>query len=331
MNRVLLICFVDSKIGIGHLSRLLAIAEQLKNENYIVPEFLIFGSLVKKSSLKNFTIHNYLLSDSLSLSLANVLNSNNFSGLIFDLYPKLSTSNLGHLFKQLKKKNYFLISIDSLFDYCHIFDLIWVPSINFDPKKYQKFAKTFKTGWDSLLIEKRISQNIWSPGKELLVLTGGSDFYNLGKILPNRLDLLLDMHINVHWVKGPFSNAPNIPEKKRLNWTLHDAPEYLDDLIVQSNYVLTVFGVSFFEVLQYGIPSVVFSPNDSKDKMDLEVIKEEEVSVVCGDIECTINSINKLMKNTNLAEKYSMNSSQKMSAPGTENFSKELSKLLGVK
>ena len=57
-------------------------------------------------------------------------------------------------------------------------------------------------------------------------------------------------------------------------------PNNLMKLIVQSNYVLTVFGVSFFEVLQYGIPTVVFSPYDNKDDKDLSALSKEDVAIV---------------------------------------------------
>ena len=92
---------------------------------------------------------------------------------------------------------------------------------------------------------------------ETLVLTGGSDISILRKTLPTHLDQTLHANSEVHWVKGPLSDNPILPEKRKLKWIFHDSPQQLDELIVDSNYVLTVFGVSFFEVLQYGIPTVV--------------------------------------------------------------------------
>ena len=58
--KVLLVCYVGAEIGIGHLSRLLALAEVLKEKNNIISEFLIFGDLVKKKELSNFIVHNVI-------------------------------------------------------------------------------------------------------------------------------------------------------------------------------------------------------------------------------------------------------------------------------
>ena len=52
MSKILLVCYVSPKIGLGHLSRLLALAQTLKKDKKIVPEFLIFGDLIKKDELR---------------------------------------------------------------------------------------------------------------------------------------------------------------------------------------------------------------------------------------------------------------------------------------
>jgi spore coat polysaccharide biosynthesis predicted glycosyltransferase SpsG len=329
MDSVLLICYVNSEIGLGHLSRLLAVAESLRNEKYLAPEFLIFGDYIEKKELLKFKVHNVPITDTFSIKVKNILKFNSYKAIIFDLYPAHNIVNFDKLCKEIKRNKILLISIDSLFEYSDILDFIWVPSTNFNDKKYQKISKKIKTGWDSLLIQKRLAQKEWVPGKNLLVLTGGSDFYQLGNTLPTQLDSSLDNDVQVHWVKGPFSNYPVMPKECRLNWNIHNNPEYLDDLIVQSNYVMTVFGVSFFEVLQYGIPTVVFSPNMSKDSMDLVAIEKEGVALVSKNIQIAIRDIIELMNNNELSEIYSSQALKKMSINGAQNFSKEIYNLLG--
>ena len=56
MSHVLLICHVSSKIGMGHLSRLLALAETLRKNNKVIPEFLIFGDFIRKDELAKFKV-----------------------------------------------------------------------------------------------------------------------------------------------------------------------------------------------------------------------------------------------------------------------------------
>lgn len=333
MNKpyVLLVCYVSAEIGIGHLSRLLALAETLSKDNKVIPEFLIFGDLFKKNDLANFKVHSFSIKDDFVSTIENITKKNKFDALILDFYSKLNIYNLRELFMSFKKRNFYLISIDSLINYRDILDIVWIPSFNYDFSKYSDHVGLLKSGWDSFLIRKRLHQKNWNPGSKVLVLTGGSDVANLGETLPTQLDKTLDKNLEIHWVKGPFSCAPNLPRKCRLNWVVHNAPENLDELIVQSNYVMSVFGVSFFEVLQYGIPTVVFSPYGDKDNDDLNELSKENVAMVFNNSELAIKGLVELTRNDELAKKYSTNALTKMSVNGVQNLCNEIYSLIGSK
>lgn len=328
MSKILLVCYVSSKIGLGHLSRLLALAQNLKKDKKAVPEFLIFGDLIKKNELDSFIVHNFSFENDFTQTIQGLLEDNNFKAIVIDIYQNHNISNLQNLLIQLKKQNIFLISIDSLIEYSDILDLIWIPSFNFDTTKYSNCKSLLRSGWDSYLIQKRLNNKKWKPGLKILVLTGGSDISNLGKILPAEIDQILEKNSEVHWVKGPLSDNPILPEKCKLKWVLHDAPQQLDELIIDSNYVLAVFGVSFFEVLQYGIPTVVFSPYDNKDDTDLVALSKENVALVAYNLKSAIKKLLKLMIDEKLAKKLSINALKKMSINGSEKFSKEIHLLL---
>jgi spore coat polysaccharide biosynthesis predicted glycosyltransferase SpsG len=328
MSKILLVCYVSSKLGLGHLSRLLALAQNLKKDKNAVPEFLIFGDLIKKDELNSFVTHNFSVENDFTQTIQGLLKDNNFKAIVIDVYQNHNISNLQNLLTQLKKQNIFIISIDSLIEYCDILDLIWIPSFNFDNNKYNNCKSLLKSGWDSYLIQKRLNNKEWKPGLKILVLTGGSDISNLGKTLPTQLDQILDKNSEVHWVKGPLSDDPILPEKSKLIWVLHDAPQQLDELIVDSNYALAIFGVSFFEVLQYGIPTVAFSPYDNKDDTDLAALSKEDVALVAYNLKSAIKELLKLMMDEKLAKKLSINALKKMSINGSEKLSKEIHLLL---
>lgn len=328
MSKILLVCYASSKIGLGHLSRLLALAQNLKKDKNTVPEFLIFGDLIKKDELDSFVVHNFSVENDFTQTIQGLLEDNNFKAIVIDVYQNHNISNLQNLLTQLKKQNIFIISIDSLIEYCDILDLIWIPSFNFDNTKYINCKSLLRSGWDSYLIQKRLNNKQWKPGLKILVLTGGSDISNLGKTLPTQLDQILDKNSEVHWVKGPLSDNPILPEKSKLKWVLHDAPQQLDELIVDSNYALAVFGVSFFEVLQYGIPTVAFSPYDNKDDTDLAALSKEDVALVAYNLKSAIKDLLKLMIDEKLAKKLSINALKKMSINGSEKLSKEIHLLL---
>lgn len=330
MPKILLVCYASSKIGLGHLSRLLALAQNLKKDKNTVPEFLIFGDLIKKDELDSFVVHNFSVENDFTQTIQGLLEDNNFKAVVIDVYQNHNISNLQNLLTQLKKQDIYIISIDSLIEYCDIVDLIWIPSFNFNTIKHCNCKSLLRSGWDTYLIQKRLNNKEWKPGLKILVLTGGSDISNLGKTLPTQLDQILDKNSEVHWVKGPLSDDPIFPKKSKLKWTLHDAPQQLDELILDSNYALAVFGVSFFEVLQYGIPTVVFSPYDNKDDKDLLALSKENVAVVSYNSGSAIKELSNLMTNQKLANKLSMNALKKMSVNGSQQLSKEIHSLLKI-
>lgn len=329
MSKILLVCYVSPKIGLGHLTRLLALAQNLKKDKKIIPEFLIFGDLIKKTELESFVVHNFSLENDFTQTIKNLLEENTFKVIVIDVFQNHNICNLHNLFKQLKQQNIFIIGIDSLIEYCDILDLIWIPSFNFDIAKYTKSCKSLlKSGWDTYLIQKRLNHKEWRSGSKILILTGGSDISNLGKDLPTQLDYILEKNSEVHWVKGPLSDNPKLPEKQKLKWIFHDAPQQLDNIIVQSNYVLTVFGVSFFEVLQYGIPTVVFSPYENKDDKDLVALSKEDVALVSYNLKSAVKELSNLMNDEKLAKKLSINALKKMSINGSQQLSREIHLLL---
>ena len=331
MLKALLVCYISKKTGIGHLSRLLALAQKLKKDKKIISEFLIFGDLVKKDGLDEFQLHNFSFNRSFKKEIRNILKKDFFNFLIIDLNQDHKIINLTQFFEELKKRNIYIIGIDSLIEHCNILDIIWIPSFNFNFLKYNNCKSLVKSGWDTYLIQKNLKNKKWYPGSKVLVLTGGSDAYILGKSLPKEIDNKLNDNIELHWVKGPLSISPIIPKKQKLKWIIHDAPNRLDELIVQSNYVLTIFGISFFEALQYGIPTVVFSPLKKKDEKDLKALSKQKVAKVANNSKLAVKALSKLIDDNKMASEYSTNAFNKMSVNGIQNLSKKIYSLAKIK
>ena len=86
MPKILLVCYISPKIGMGHLSRLMALAQALKKAKKIIPEFLIFGKLIKKDNLGDFKVYNLPLNHNFESNIENLLDRNNFNGVVFDIY-----------------------------------------------------------------------------------------------------------------------------------------------------------------------------------------------------------------------------------------------------
>ncbi len=326
---ILLVCHVSALVGIGHLSRLLALAHFLRNSKKYNVEFLIFGEEFKTHELEFYNVFKEPISSDFDKSLKRIVKKVSPSMVIFDLYPKLLPPNFKGLLQWVQKRDIRIVGIDGLVDYCNFLDHLWMPTFYYDVNKTPKCLHKITSGWDTLLMQKRLPTKNWIPGNKVLILTGGSDSTNLGKVLPNLLDLSLRSGTIIDWVQGPFSKPPSIPKNPRLHWNIELSPSHLDELIVQSNYVLTIFGISFFEVLQYGLPAVVFSPYGKKDNEELEALSKEDVGLVKENLESAIEGIIELMDRDELAKKYSENSLRKLSINGASNLAKKLELIMG--
>ena len=329
-HKILLICHISSEIGIGHLSRLLALASELDMNNNIVIDFLIFGSSVKSQSLVKHNVYNFPVNADMTKSIEKTISRNKYRAIVFDIYPQKIVYDIQNYLESLRAKNIILVSIDSLFEYCNCLNLIWIPALCFNEKKYINCKCKFSWGWDSFLLKKKHNHNRWQPGSKTLILTGGSDPTNLGGIIPEILDSTLAHNTELHWVRGPFSSQPKLPKVSRLGWTIHDAPNEIDDLLVTCNYVMTVFGVSLFEALQYGVPTVVFPAYGQKDHKSLSILSKDEVALTAYDYNDGIIKLSKLMENKKLAQKYSQNALSKLSSNGSKSLSHEILSLMGI-
>lgn len=326
-KNILLVCHVGLNTGLGHLSRLLALAQSLRATNKFNIEFLIFGDDNKNKELEFFRTQRVSSNSNFEISIKKIVKKQTPFIIVFDLDPKLLSVNLEKLFTWIKKNEIKLIGIDSLINYISFFDLIWMPTFSYNFKNTNNFKNKLIFGWDTLLIQKRLQIKKWKTGKRVLVLTGGSDITNLRESLPNVIDCILSDDTIIDWVQGPFSEFPNIPTKPRLTWNIHKAPIQLDKMIVESNYVLTVYGISFFEVLQYGIPTVVFSPYGDKDKSELNSLSKEGVAIVADNYELAVKKLVEFMHKEVLAKEYSKNALRKMSINGAQNLSNKICSL----
>lgn len=319
--RCLIVCHSGQDAGLGHLTRSLFIAKALKKKITEDLTIIIHGDKINRSDLNNFNHFYCETSEEFSLLIINLVNSKNINLIFFDLHLPLIYSNFENLLLELKKKQIKIISIDSLYNYSKHLDLIFVPSFQkpvLDNAKYSNLIY----GWDCLLLNVNKTPKKWVKGSKILILTGGSDAANLGEIFPEKLCSNINKHSVINWVVGPYSQKPNLQGTKNPNITFrtHTQQINLDNLICNTNYAITVYGVSFFELLYYGIPTVVFSPYGEKDRTDLEIIKKENLAMVAKDESEAILLLNQLMNKDAEALRLSSNARKKLSKLGDTNL-----------
>ncbi len=150
------------------------------------------------------------------------------------------------------------------------------------------------------------------------MLTGGSDVTGQAATLPALLEAGLPAETEVHWVRGPFASPPAAPDEARLEWTVHEAPDGIDELLTEADYALTVFGVTLFEILQYGLPAVVFSPYPEGERPELGPLAESGAAAVAEDAPAAVAELAALMGDDARAEKLAGTARELLAVSGAD-------------
>lgn len=325
---VVIVCHAGSSLGLGHLSRSIVVARALHDELGANVKLLIQGEPVQRADLKKYRHEFIKFGENLQDRVQEQAMRINAQLVVLDLHPNLVPERIEKLLIALRKGKCKVIAIDGLISQRDNLDLIFIPSFCFSPLKAIVNATPILFGWDCFLLNVKCSPVNWNPGRQVLALTGGSDATALGNSLPMRLNESLPVDAELHWVTGPYAKQPVWPVSPRLAMVNHQSPSGLDDLMVASHYAITVYGVSFFELLYYGIPTVVFSPYGSKDDTELAAIAAEGVALVARDEDDAVEKLKELMADDVLAESLSQYAKKRLSVSGMHKFAQAVSGLM---
>lgn len=322
---VLIVCHAGSGVGLGHLTRSLVIGKALQKKFDANVRCLIQSEPIKRRDLDVFK-YDFLSPEQ---DIADAIEAIKPLDLILlDLQPQRVPSSLRPAIKSLRAEGVKVLAIDGLREYKEDLDLVFVPSYRLGAADEEESGAPVVFGWDCYLLDEMCETTKWTPGNQVLALTGGSDATQLGLSWPSLLNQELPVRTILDWVTGPFSFMPIIPEPARIKINEHVAPEGLNRLMRQANYAVTVFGVSFFELLSLGVPTVVFSPYGDKDSVELKGIAEAGVALVARDEKDATKQLVRLMADETLARRLSEKSNELLCVSGTVRLCSEISKLM---
>ncbi len=303
-----LICSAGEGIGKGHFTRLTSVFEFIKKNSNSKTTLFIHGKNLESLDNNNIKFTKFSTLEDLCNYLLSLDNKSKKQVFIFDLKEDLIASNFEKVLLKIQENNGIIVSIDGLIFYEKLIDYIFMPTFHKQDKFDLINKEKISWGWNNYLLNSKYENTINSSiFKNILVLTGGSDATNLGQTFPKLIDINFRKNENIKWVIGPFSNYPNIDMLEYNHWTFIKSPSYLDDLMLETKIAITVFGVSFFELLYYGIPTIVFSPYGLKDNKELQEIEKLGVAVVAKNESDVVVKLNELyvneFKQKELAEK----------------------------
>ena len=324
----LVVCHAGTGVGLGHLMRSLVAARSMRESLEVNVKILVQGDITDRHYLCGFDHEVLKAGDDLGSAIAEQARVLNAHIVVFDLYPAKIPADFETVLGELRSRGLKLVGIDGLFEYHEKLNLIFVPSFNYSPASGFSTDTPVLFGWDCYLLNVNREAPKWQSGDRILVLTGGSDATNLGETLPAVLDAELPAGTEVNWVVGPFAREPFWPEHPGIKISKHRSLPVLSELMIRSNYALSLYGVSFFELLYYGIPTVVFSPYGSQHDAELEVIENEGLALVASDENDAVKKLEELMTNISLATSLSERARNKMIVPGGQKFSDAIAKLV---
>lgn len=322
---VLIVCHAGAGIGLGHLSRALVIAKALRTRFGAEVQWLIQSDPLQRDDLKAFP-HRFVPLDH---DLAGQLAAHAPVDLVLlDLQPQRVPPALGPAIGALRAAGAKVVAIDGLLAYRPELDLIFMPSFQFRPPTDLKEGAPIVYGWDCFLLDTQWAPLPWTPGRRVLALTGGSDTTQLGATWPALLNHSLPADAELHWVTGPFAEKPNWPAMQRIKMIEHVAPAGLGPLMQQANYAVTVFGVSFFELLYLGVPTVVFSPYGGKDIAEMNAIAESGMALVAADEREATEYLAELLSHEDMAMQLSQRARATLGTSGAQRLCSEIAGLM---
>ena len=327
---VLVACHAGDGVGLGHLSRSLVAAEAMRSRFGADVRLLIQGNQINRSDLDTFPHHFITNDQDLVKVILDEYARQCVDLVVFDLHPNClpTPDSIQAMLIALQSSGCRLVAIDGLLQYRAMLDLIFIPSFQHaDPADARNLAPIV-FGWDCFLLNLQETPRGWQPGRRVLALTGGSDVTGLGQTWPTLLDATLPYQTELHWVTGPFAHAPALPQAPRIQFHSDLSPSGLGPLMQTSNYAITVFGVSFFELLYLGIPTVVFSPYGGKDDRELVAIAKTGAALVARDEREATDHLSALMHDDGLAARLSLNARALLNIPGARRLCAEIVSLM---
>lgn len=289
--KISLYCHVSPTIGIGHLKRCALIGDYLQ-------ECFGFGTVInicgKKENISWLSTNTVWHENEGSLLISMQVDKNQL--WVLDFHPDYIACNaLVNICQHAKEiNNTAIIALDKLSILLPVVDKLFIPSF-FSAVKGEKVD----SGWKNYLIKPNFES---LKKKRILVLTGGSDALKYGDFLPVDLDKNISQDWAIDWIQGPYSQDPNIPLVSS-RFHVHKSPKNLEEMLRDSEVIITCYGLSLFEALAAGALTILLPVKNLCSIDELVALKNERCCYVLNDeVDIGLSIANALKNNKELLE-----------------------------
>ena len=330
-HSILFVVHAGEGVGLGHLTRSLVAARSLVLRLGAQVDFVAVGQKIDHSLAREFSIHFSVTHGPVDVVVDQCTKNKPYAAICLDLFNPLLVESLGPVLEDIRKIGCQIVAIDSLTGFEGLIDLLYVPSF-MQPAFVEagEFQGRLAYGWNAYLLNAQSTDQKLSRGGSILVLTGGSDVTRLGQSWPKIFNECLPRGSVVHWVTGPFSERPTIPDPSSIDFREHIAPVGLSALMNRAEVAVTVFGVSFFELVALGVPTVVFSPYGEKDSRELGEIAKTRIALVADHADDAAKKTAMLLGDNDLKNQISNTARDKIKSFDGKFFADEVSAVLNA-
>lgn len=255
MKNILIRCDGSKKIGLGHITRSLVLAKQLRDDSYNVI-FLLkpFPMAIEMVRINHFK---YCLPSDRSFDYTYWIkfaiekyDPILFIGDIRDQFPPL-------LIDYMKNKNILTVALDEPSDYAKECDIVFFPPHSkIDPSTFK--GKVYQ-GFEYTLLKEGFYKHynkIQNTPSKIVVMLGGTDAYNLTLPIVKHLLGLNDRDFTLSVVirkdHQDYHQLETLDKRVTLYSDIDNMPFFLSSI----DYGIVSFGTSVYELLIMKIPFI---------------------------------------------------------------------------
>ena len=299
---IAIFCHASERIGLGHLRRCALIAKYMQEHCAYGTHIFARADATELPWLD--TPHTFLKDDGNILELANTCQA---ALVVLDFHPEFIAQDvLTEFCQKWRARGISIIGIDKLGALIDELDHLFVPSF-YSALQHAKVSY----GWDHYLLSPPADDAPIVPAKtQILICTGGSDALNFGANLPAILENCVPADYELVWVQGPYAKPPELPTAMR--WQLITNPKNISELMRQSHFCISVYGISFFEALFYCGQVVLLPSAALYTPEELNTLKKEHVCLICEHSSDINQHVTSLLSDPELRTTLKQNTQQRL-------------------
>jgi spore coat polysaccharide biosynthesis protein SpsF len=275
-NTFLFITHASKGIGMGHLSRSLALATELQESSGMKTIFYINNDpiICKILDEQGFNYHSANQFGDKS-EIDHLIDQYGINGIVLDLKKDV----LHKYFNFIQNGDVPSVLIDNYPEGPFKDLLAIIPAVQVND---QKLPENIYKGKEFLILKREIQY--WRENKDftspngILIMSGGSNVPEdyLLKALMN-----IDDNISITFIIGPYAEIASFNESlKRMgvvNFNIIQNPVNLFQELKKSKLVILPFGVSTYECLALGIPAYVYNIINLQDEKIVEFLESNNL------------------------------------------------------